>query len=987
MAHRIEVGSLVPDTRAHVRLNNFRQQAFGDQIKEVKVVDVYTINRSFSGEELDKIASSLTNPVTQAYAVDKSYEIQDFDYAIEVGFQPGVTDNIGNTAREIVEDLLKIKFENEEAVYTSQVTFVKGEITEEQARELGGSMANELIQRILVKSHTKYESDGGMDVVVPKVDLHHEPQVIEVDLEISDEELQKLGKQGIANEDGTRRGPLALDMDYLRTIQEHFRKLGRKPTDVELESLAQTWSEHCKHTIFAATMDDIKEGIYKHYIKRATNEIRATKGDKDFCVSVFKDNSGGIVFDDKWIVTDKAETHNSPSALDPFVGSITGIVGVNRDTIGFGKAAKPVINRYGFCLANPDDKSPLYKGANNTQKMLSPRRIMDGVIDGVNVGGNCSGIPTPQGFLYFDDRYKGKPLIFVGTVGLMPRELNGKPSWEKSAQPGDKVVVAGGKVGQDGIHGATFSSEAMDSGSPSTAVQIGDPITQKKMSDAIVKEARDMGLYSSITDCGAGGISCSVAEMARECGGCYVELDKVPLKYPGLDPWQTWISESQERMTMAIPPDKVDQFLELMERRGVDAWVIGEFNDSGKCEVVSKGEKIMDLELSFLHDGLPHKTLTTTYTKETYDEPDMECPTDLTETLNTMMARLNLASFDFISHQYDHVVQGETIVGPLHGKGRVNGHASVMAPVLNSTKGVVVSQAINAKYSDIDTYHMAACAIDSAIRNIISIGGPLDHMALMDNFCWCSSNEEERLGQLKEAARGCYEYSTAYGTPFISGKDSMFNDFKGYDEDGKAIKISVPPTLLISSLAVMDDYRKSVTLDVKLPGDLVYVVGETSDELGASEYFEELGFIGNNIPKVDADKNMKVYQATEKAIQEGLVASCESVLLGGLGVALARKAVAGQLGMDISLKDLPLQGNVTRPDYMLFSESQGRLVMSINPAKKAEFEAIFEGLPLAQIGTVREDQKFVLTDLNDQIVIDTDVSTLDKNYRLTFKGF
>jgi phosphoribosylformylglycinamidine synthase subunit PurSL len=461
----------------------------------------------------------------------------------------------------------------------------------------------------------------------------------------------------------------------------------------------------------------------------------------------------------------------------------------------------------------------------------------------------------------------------------------------------------------------------------------------------------------------------------------------VPVKYPGLDPWQIWISESQERMTMSIPPEKVDAFMELMKRRGVEAWVVGEFNDSGKCEVTYNGDKIMDLELSFLHDGLPPKTLTTTYTKVTHDEPNMECPADLTDTLNTMMGRLNLASFEFVSHQYDHVVQGEMIVGPFHGKGKVNGHASVMAPVLDSTKGVVVSQAINAKYSDIDTYHMAACAIDSAIRNVVSIGGPLDHLALMDNFCWCSSNEEERLGQLKEAARGCYDFATAYGTPFISGKDSMFNDFKGYDEDGNSVKISVPPTLLVSSLAVMPDYRKTVTLDVKFPGDLVYVVGETSDELGASEYFEELGFIGNNIPKVDAKKNMKVYRAVERAISEGLVVSCESVLLGGLGVALARKSIAGQLGLDISLENLPVNGEVSRPDYLLFSESQGRLVMSVNPSKKDEFEALFTGLSFAQIGTVREDEKFVLKGLEGQTVIDTDVATLDKNYRLTFKGF
>ena len=654
---------------------------------------------------------------------------------------------------------------------------------------------------------------------------------------------------------------------------------------------------------------------------------------------------------------------------------------MNRDTIGFGMAAKPILNRYGFCFADPKDSSPLYKGSGKTQKMLPPRRIMDGVIDGVNEGGNCSGIATPQGFMYFDHRYKGKPLVFVGTVGLMPREVCDKPSWDKKAQPGDKVIVIGGRVGLDGIHGATFSSEAMDSGSPMGAVQIGDPITQKKLSDAVVKEARDLGLYNSITDNGAGGISCSVAEMAKECGGCYVDMDVVPLKYPGLDPWQTWISESQERMTLSVPPEKVDEFNSLMERRGVESTVIGEFNDSGKCTVVYKGEKIMDLELDFLHDGLPDKCLKTTYTKVKYDEPDVECPADLTETLNAMMSRLNIASFDFISHQYDHVVQGVHVIGPLHGKGRVNGRASVSMAVLDSKKGVVLSQSLYPRYSDIDTYHMAACATDTAVRNAVSVGVNLDKLALLDNFCWCSSDEEERLGQLKAAAHAAYDYAVKYQAPFISGKDSMFNDFKGYDENGEALKISVPPTLLVSSIGVSDDLRKSVSLDAKFEGDLVYVLGETKEELGASEYFDHLGFIGNEVPKVDADKAMKIYRALSKAIDEELVASCESVVLGGLGVSFARVAIAGQLGMEIDMSAVPMEGDM-RPDYALFSETQSRFVVTVDPKKKEAFEALFEGLAIGLVGKVRGDQKFII-----EGVVDTTVEELDKSYRLTFKGF
>ncbi len=974
MAHRIEVGSLVPDTRAIVRKTKLSQLDFGDKISGVFLVDVYTIDKEFSEKDLDQIASSLTNPVTQGYSVDQAYDVPEFDFAIEVGYLPGVTDNIGTTSREIIQDLFGSKFEGREAVYTSQVTFIKGKITRDQAEMIGEAMANKLIQRVHVKSAEEFKKDKGMDTIVPKVDLHHEPKIDEVDLDVSEEELLKLGKEGIANEDGTRRGPLALDKDSLDVIKAYYKKVGRKPTDVELEALAQTWSEHCKHTIFAAHMDEIEDGIYKHYIKRATNEIREKRGDSDFCVSVFKDNAGGVIFDENWVIADKAETHNSPSALDPFGGAITGIVGVNRDIVGFGKGAKPVINKYGFCFADPNDLKPLYKGENKTQKMLSPKRIMEGVIEGVNVGGNCSGIPTPQGWMYFDDRYKGKPLVFVGTIGLVPREVCGKPSWEKKAQPGDKVVVAGGRVGQDGIHGATFSSEVMDSGSPSTAVQIGDPITQKKMSDAIVKEARDLDLYSSITDCGAGGISCSVAEMARECGGCRVDLDQVPLKYPGLDPWQIWISESQERITFAVPAEKVDQLLDLFERRGVEAMVIGEFTDSGKCEVKYKGELAMDMEMDFLHDGLPKKFLKTTYTKETHEEPTKDCPADLTDTMHSMISRLNTCSYDFVSHQYDHVVQGGHIIGPLQGKGRVNSKATVMAPVLESTKGVAMSQGINPKYSDIDTYHMSACAIDTAIRNVVSVGVDFERIALMDNFCWCSSDDPERLGQLKESARACYDYATAYMTPYISGKDSMFNDFRGYNDTGCQVKISVPPTLLVSSLGITHDYRKSVSIDPKFEGDLVYVIGDTKEELGGSEYFDSLGFVGNGVPQVDAQYAIKIYKAYLKAVKAGLISSCESVSIGGLGVSLMRKAIAGGLGMNIDFGNL-----ATRGDYILFSESQSRFVVTVDPKKKKNFEAAMSDVPHYLIGEVRGDDKFEISGL-----VNTDVKTLNEFYRKPF---
>lgn len=990
---RFEVHSKIPDTRAQT-LKKSWIGSLGFAITDLGIADVYTVDKTLTNAELAKVSEALANSVmhTVRIAGVDPLPAKQFDWAVEIGFLPGVTDNVGSTAQEILSDALNTPFKPDEHVYSSRLMLITGKLSKTDVLRLADSLHNPLIQRAHSKSWAEYKKNNGMDVVVPKVQLTTKVAVREVDLHVSDEELIQIGKAGIANADGTRRGPLALDLLYLQTIRKYFDKKRRKPTDVELESIAQTWSEHCKHTIFADPIDDITYGLYKTYIKAATAQIRKKKDKKDFCVSVFTDNAGAIEFDEKYLVTDKVETHNSPSALDPFGGSITGIVGVNRDALGFGLGAKPVINRYGFCFADPADTTLLYKGPKKTQPMLSPRRIMDGVIAGVNAGGNESGIPTPQGFMYFDPRYKGKPLVFVGTVGLIPKKNKGKKLYTKKAMPGDYIVMVGGRVGLDGIHGATFSSEALDTGSPATAVQIGDPITQKKMSDALVKEARDLGLYSSITDNGAGGISCSVAEMARECGGCVVNLDAVPLKYPGLAPWQIWISESQERMTLAVPKKKWKALSELLRRRGVEATCIGQFTKTKKCIVKYNGKIVMDVDMEFLHDGLPPRPMQTTYTRPEYIEPKFSEPKNLNNLLKKMIGRLNITSFEFLSAQYDHEVQAGSVLKPLQGRGRVNGDATVTRPVLDSQKAVVISQALYPRYSDLDTYHMAACAIDTAIRNAVAVGGDPNYLALLDNFCWCSSTEPERLGQLKAAVQACYDFAVTYQTPFISGKDSMFNDFKGFDEHSNPLKISIPPTLLISSFGVMPDATKAVSMDLKFVGDLIYVLGETHEEIGASEYLTFLSesknsteFLAGSVPQVNAHKNRKLYKALHQAMKKQLVASAISVGLGGLGVALVKTAIAGGHGLNVSLQKLP--GTASRDDFAFFSESQGRIVVSINPKNKKTFEKILKGNAYAQIGIVSSDGRIIIAGKNDNELVDIGVTDAHQAYKKRFKDF
>ena len=956
-------------------------------IDSVQTAECYVVNKNFDQEIKTSIGKMLTNPVFESAALDHSNAPENFDFSVEIGFRPGVTDNLGATVREAIEDLTKDEFDfPTENVFSSTILFITGKVNSDQAKEIGLLFANPLIQRISVKSYDQFQSDQGMDVIVPKVELDTNPSVDQVDLEVSDEALKVLGKKGIQNSDGSYRGPLALSVRQLHEIREHFRALSRNPFDIELESIAQTWSEHCKHTIFANAIDEISDGLYKGLIKKATNDIRANKGDDDFCVSVFKDNSGGIIFDENYVVTDKAETHNSPSALDPFGGAITGIVGVNRDCLGYGLGAKPSINRYGFCCGIPQEKFDLYRQKDQENPIIQPRDILDGVVGGVNSGGNESGIPCPQGFVYFDKRYSGKPLVFAGTVGIIPKEINGNDSSEKKANPGDLAVVAGGRVGLDGVHGATFSSEALDSGSPATAVQIGDPITQKKMSDAIIREARE--LYTAVTDNGAGGISCSIPEMAEssDCG-CRVDLDKVPLKYPNLSPWEIWISESQERMTFSVPPENVDKIIQLFADRGVEAVVVGEFTDDGQCRVDFHGDTIMDIDIEFMQDGWPREHLKTSPLSKSLSQGErdlkdekklFEEPSDYDLALNEMLARPNICSYEFISKQYDHNVQSSSVTKPLQGPGRVNTSAVVSKPILESMKGVVTSQGINPRYSDIDCYHMAACSIDDAVAAAVATGANVDYLAIMDNFCWCSSDDSARLGQLKKAVQACYDVAVKYGTPYISGKDSMYNDFKGFDRDNNPVHVAIPPTLLVSGLGVIPDITKAVTLDFKIPGDLIYIIGETRAELGGSEYFDHNNKIGVSVPNVDTDVALDRYRRIFQANQDRLLASSIHVDRGGIGVAIAKSVIAGQIGAGIEIK------HEGRLDFYLFSESQSRFIVSINPENKEVFEKLFSDSTL--IGSVTEDDKLSIKANNEQVISST-IKDITDSYKVTFKDF
>jgi phosphoribosylformylglycinamidine synthase len=983
MADRIEVGfksgirdALGEKTKKRIIDN------LGLQVADVTTIEVYTVAGELTARELRRAAAGpLSDPVIQEFSINRAIA-KKFDWLIEVGFRPGVTDNVGKTAREAIELLLGDKIGSRSiSVHTSRQYLISGRITRADAGKIAsGLLANDLIEHYHVVAADDFDFDAGMPAYVPQVAGKDEPQVARMDLtSLNAEALVKISQEKL----------LALNLEEMQAIARYYRDpavikarrkfgLDENTTDVELECLAQTWSEHCKHKIFNSRIEytegrDKREidSLFKTYIKGSTAKIRKDKGRKDFCLSVFVDNAGIIKFNDDCNLVFKVETHNSPSALDPYGGALTGIVGVNRDPFGTGIGAKLIFNTDVFCFASPFHKKKL------PPRILHPRRIYEGVREGVEHGGNKSGIPTINGSIVFDERYLGKPLVYCGTAGIIPARINGKPTHGKEIKPGDIIIMTGGRIGKDGIHGATFSSEELHEGSPVTAVQIGDPITQKKMTDFLLV-ARNRGLYRALTDNGAGGLSSSVGEMATYSGGCEIDLSLAPLKYAGLQPWEILVSEAQERMSLAVDPGKVDKFMALARKMGVEATVMGRFTGSGKFHVRYGEKTVACLDMDFLHNGVPQMKLKAKWKAPKNAEPTFAEPANLKKALSQMLARLNICSKESVVRQYDHEVQGGSVIKPMVGAQNDGpSDAGVVRPILESMEGVVVAHGICPRYSDIDTYHMTACAIDEAVRNAVAVGADLDHLAGLDNFCWCdpvqsdkTPDGEYKLAQLVRSNMAIYDYTTAYGVPCISGKDSMKNDYS----IGRT-KISVPPTLLYSVIGRIKDVRKSVTMDAKRPQDLIYILGETREELGGSEWFAQNNVIGNKVPQVDAKKAMKLYRALHKAIRAGLVASCHDCSDGGLGVALIETAFAGNLGMNIDLKDVPYRGK-KRNDYVLFSETASRFVVTIHPKDQKRFEKCMAGNVMCEIGFVASDGLFQITGLSGKPVIKEKIGKL-----------
>ncbi|MCR9244036.1 MAG: phosphoribosylformylglycinamidine synthase subunit PurL [bacterium] len=843
-------------------------------------------------------------------------------HTITVTPRPGVTDPVAHSVQKALGDMgLPVV-----ATGTYRAFDVHGDVGLEPLQNAARrALANDVVQEVLADAlPAGLPGAGGQ----PDLSVQHMPLA-----ELDGDALEKLSQDG----------GLALDRTEMLAIQEHYAELGRDPTRMELETLAQTWSEHCKHKTLTGnvTFEGRRiENLLKSTIANVTNTLQ-----RDFCVSVFVDNAGIIEFDDEDSVCIKVETHNRPSAIEPFGGAGTGVGGVIRDVLGTGLGARPIANTDVFCFAPPDTPA-----AEVPQGCLHPRHVFEGVVAGVRDYGNPMGIPTVNGSVHFDEHFIGNPLVYVGNVGILPTARA-----HKEPNKDDVIVALGGRTGRDGIHGATFSSLELHTESEmqsSGAVQIGDPITERIAMDAVLACAEE-DLFSAITDCGAGGFSSAIGEMAEELGA-EVELEHAPLKYQGLAPWEIWISEAQERMVLAVPPDKLERLLEVCAAEACEATVLGRFTGTGRLVIKYRGEVHADLDSHFLHDGVPKREHEAIYTPPDLEEPDLPPESDCGAALLDVLSDYGVCSKEWIIRQYDHEVQAGSAGKPLCGPDEDGpANAAVIAPKLGSHRGVVLSNGLNPRYSRIDPAAMAECALDEAMRNLVAAGGDPDYTAVLDNYCWGNTRDPQALGELVRATEALCALATTYRTPFVSGKDSLHNEFRAGDRT-----IRIPGCILVSALSVIPDVRRTLTSAFVQPGSKLVLVGLTKDELGGSVYYKTKGHLGRNVPRVDHALGHDVLVACHRAINARCALSAHDLSEGGLGAAVAEMAIGGGIGARIDLDAVRTADEIS-PERVMFSESQSRLLLEVPANRIDDLAANLHEVPFAVIGEVLESADLV----------------------------
>ena len=942
------------------RSNKLLQDAHAlgiNSVSKIKCSDIYFIEGKLSNDTILKLKEQvLFDPVTQEIEYEtidstrnSSLDLDKNIVIIETALLPGVTDAV---AKQIIRasKIIGLKDVNNVATgnrYLIEVNTPDIESLNFIAKKL---LCNPIVQRYTINT---------IDPVFPKPP-ESTGNIEKINIrDMSDEKLMELSKNRLS----------ALDIYEMRAIQKYYISIDRDMTDIEFEMIAQTWSEHCVHKTFSALIEyededgnkTVIDNLLKTYIRAATEEINA-----QWVLSAFVDNAGIIEFDDRNEISFKVETHNHPSAIEPFGGANTGIGGVIRDVIGV--SAKPIAATDVLCFGPQDIEYDQLQ-----DNILHPRRIQSGVVSGIEDYGNKIGIPTVNGAVLYDNAYTANPLVFCGCVGIAP-----KGSHPCNPKSGDHLIILGGRTGRDGLRGATFSSMTMDAktGEVSGAsVQIGAPITEKGLIDVITK-ARDLNIYTAITDCGAGGLSSAIGEMTKDHGS-EVELGNVQLKYPGLAPWEIWLSEAQERMILAVPEEQLYKLEKLCEIHEVELTDAGKITNTGKQKILYKDQVVLELSNEFLHKGIPQKKLIAKKDQShNLDVKDYDQSNDINyeDILLKLLSHPNIASKESIIRVYDHEVMGGTIVKPTTGifmDGPSDG--CVLKPIHTSGKnGVILTNGINAEFGKIDPYRMALSVIDEAIRNCIAVGGDPDRIAILDNFCWGDPKNPQTLASLVDAARGCYDAATYFKTPFISGKDSLNNEFIGKD----GLSYAIPPTLLISAIGIIDDITKAMTMDLKTSGNPVYLLGEISPHFAGSHFSKicnhkiiKTYYDVPEIPIYSKDLYRKLYQANKK----GLVLSCHDCSEGGLSITSAEMCIGGRKGMllDLQSKD---------PIIDLFSENNGCLLVEIDNNQTAEFEKIFRNLPFKRIGQVTDNPHLIFTNY-DHTIIDLSIDTLIKFWK------
>ncbi|MHB0857595.1 MAG: phosphoribosylformylglycinamidine synthase subunit PurL [Anaerolineae bacterium] len=902
-------------------------------VERVERSDLFFLRGALCDADVAMMAEELlADPIVQRARwglVGEALAAPEGAFRVEVGQLPGVTDSVaGNLVARA--HLLGLEGLKQAASAQSYLLFGR----------LRAADVHVIARRLLYNDVIQYYELGSLTPHLGNEPAEPEMRAEPVPLAgLDDEALLRLSRERL----------LSLDLAEMRAVQRYFCDEGRAPNDVELESIAQTWSEHCNHKTFKGIVEyheTLPEGerveridsIIRTYLQAATRAIAAP-----WVRSAFVDNAGILAFTDDFEVSFKVETHNHPSALEPFGGANTGVGGVIRDIIGV--SARPIANTDILCFGPLDTPADALLGG-----VLHPRRIYRGVVAGVEDYGNKMGIPTVNGGIVFEPGYTANPLVYCGCVGIAP--TGSHPS---GARPGDLVVLLGGRTGRDGLHGATFSSIELTDETGETsggAVQIGNPITEKMMLDAILV-ARDRQLYSGITDCGAGGLSSAVSEMG-EGTGVRVQLDTVPLKYRGLQPWEIWLSEAQERMVLAVPPANEAALRAVCDAYSVEMTVIGTFSDDGRLDLRYGDREVANVSMQFLHKGTPRRMLRGVWAPANLDEPTGPLTTqghELARSLLAILAHPNVRSKEDVVRVYDHEVQGGTVIKPFVGRMDDGpSDAAVLKPleVADSWRGIALGCGFNPAYGVIDPYLMAVAAIDEAVRNVVAVGADPEQIAILDNFCWGNPLLPDRMGALVRACKGCYDGALQYGTPFVSGKDSLNNE---YTDGATGQQVAIPPSLLVSALGMVPDVRETCTMDLKEAGNVLYLLGTTRREMGGSYYYRLHDLVGHSAP-LAAEAGPATARALHRAMRTGLVQACHDCSEGGLAVSLAEMVLAGGLGAEISLAGVPHEGSEPDDEWLLYAESNGRYVVEVRQEDAAVLEAELAGTPLARIGQV-----------------------------------